>query len=72
MVEFLDVEEEIQTSRNRKKAYDKKLNLICRMAGNIFSGNYEEATPIQCVVHAMDIYNDAEELLKKELQNEAN
>ena len=45
---------------------DKKLNLICRMAGNIFSGNYEEATPSQCVVHAMNIYNDAEQRLKEE------
>ena len=53
-----------------KKDYDKKLNLICRMAGNIFSGNYEEATPIQCVVHAMDIYNDAEQQLKEDISDD--
>jgi len=53
-----------------KKEYEKKLNLICRMAGNIFSGNYEEATPFQCVVHALDIYDEVKQQLKEEYNSD--
>lgn len=43
---------------------DQKLNLICRMAGNIFSGG--STNPEGAAKYAIEIFNEVEKQLEEE------
>lgn len=69
--EFLDGVKSQTKDKLTKKEHDKKLNLICRMVGNMYDGTslLEEEVSYALLVYA-EVENQLKEEEKKELLSE--
>lgn len=56
--------QEAKEAKQRERDYKQRLNLICRMAGNMY--NHETMTHAQAVMDAIKLYNSALVLIQEE------